>query len=165
MYLHPLREETLHAVFASAPDLLWGIVYPPSEAVSKIKHWSAGNIIFSLASVCNILLFKVSLTHWNVFYPPPQVSLVSHIGRFPSLGLNYNSVAGVLTLHCWFQGVKDCSQNFSFSYCNPKLSTIGQMSRGNALAGWTVDQAVRGTCPFREEPHQMNPCPSPAPCC
>lgn len=117
----------------------------------------------------NILLSKVSLTHWNGFCTPPQVSLLARIGRFPGFRLNYDSVAGALPLGCWFQGIRACLQNFSFSSRKPKLSPLGHTkSKGNVPAGGTVDQAVRGMCPFREDPHQiihfwLNPCPNAGP--
>lgn len=95
MYLHPLTKETLSAHFTSASDLIWGNVDPPLEAGSEIKHRGAGNNFSLLASVCNILLFKVSLTHWNGFYTPPQVSLLVRVGRFPGVRLNYDSLC------CW----------------------------------------------------------------
>lgn len=70
---------------------------------------------------------------------------------------------------CWFQGTRACLQNFSFSSGKPKLSPLGHTARKeNVPAGGTVDQAVQGMCPCREEPHHMkhvelNSCPSAGP--
>lgn len=82
-----------------------------------------------------------------------QLTLVD----FPGLGwIMTLCVAGTLPVGCQYQGNRACLQNFNFSSCKAKLSPLGHtMSKGNVPAEGTIDQALQGMCPFREEPHQM----------